>query len=124
MVNIMKTTIIVLFILLTACSTLKKRDAITVLSVDSSGTDGRGGAFCSDFALNKYQAQSFFERADIITIKQLHDNYLYLPCFVRGKAELEKMVCDWEIRAGGTGELNCGEEVQLYGCTSCDDILR
>jgi hypothetical protein len=113
-----------MLVLFTACSSFENKGDFIVLSVDSAGHDGKVGEFCSDFNLDRNEAQSFFERAQIISFKQLHDNYSFLPCFVRGKAQVKKNICDWEIRAGGTGEIMCGEKVYIYGCTNCNDILR
>jgi hypothetical protein len=124
MVIIMRIALIIIVLLLSACSSLEKKGDIIVLSVDSAGSDSNRKEFCSDFDINKNEAQSFFERAQKISVKQLHDNYSFLPCFVRGKALFRKINCDWEIRAGGTGEMMCGEEVYLYGCNNCSDILR
>lgn len=116
--------VIIMLVLFTACSSLENKGDFIVLSVDSAGHDGKVGEFCSDFNLDRNEAQSFFERAQIISFKQLHDSYSFLPCFVRGKAQVKKMICDWEIRAGGTGEIMCGEKVYIYGCTNCNNILR
>ena len=124
MVIIMRIVLIILVILLSACSSVEKKGDIIVLSVDIAGSDGNRKEFCSSFNLDKNEAQSFFERALIISVKQLHDNYSFLPCFVRGKAQVRKINCDWEIRAGGTGEIMCGEETYLYGCNNCNDILK
>lgn len=121
---IMKRLFFIVLVFFAACSSLENKDDIIVLSVDKAGYEGKAGEFCSDFNLDKSEVQSFFKRAQIISFKQLHDNYSFLPCFVRGKAQFEKMICDWEIRAGGTGEIMCGEEVYIYGCTSCNDILK
>lgn len=124
MVTIMKIAFIFFLTLLASCSILERKNGIIVKSVDSTGVDGSSREFCSDFDLSIQEAQSFFERAELISISQLHENYSFLPCYVRGSALQKNKVCSWEIRAGGTGELTCGEYVQMYGCTTCDDILK
>ena len=39
---------------------------------------------CTDLRLTNQQAQEFFAKAERITQKQLHDDYVYLPCWVEG----------------------------------------
>jgi len=115
---------IVILIFSSACSSLHQKNEFNILGVENTGTDNGEGKFCSNFYLEKNEAQFFFNRAKIISSKQLHDSYSFLPCFVRGKGQLKKLECTWEVRAGGTGEITCGEKVYLYGCSDCQDILK
>lgn len=110
--------------LLSACSSTVQKNKFSVLSVERAGVDGAEGAFCSAFKLSITESQKYFNQAKIISFKQLHDDYSFLPCFVTGKGQLAELECSWEIRAGGTGEIICGEKVYLYGCANCQEILR
>lgn len=60
---------------------------------------------CKDFTLSAAQAESFINKAAIVTQREVHDYYDILPCFVRGTAEFHGYPANWEIRAGGTGSI-------------------
>lgn len=92
---------------------------IKVTEVSGSGTDNNTPAFCSDFSLSPEQAQMFFDRAEEISSREMHDAYDYLPCYVRGKASYGGQTCEWEVRAGGTGQITCGERSPLMACRNC-----
>ncbi len=111
------------FMFLTSCAYNGGSPDITIISVDQSGTDQRKIEFCSDFNLDKMLAQAFFEQAEIITTAKMHDEYSYLPCFVKGRCLLGNTPCSWEIRAGGTAYFEFNGEAITYGCKSCSKQL-
>lgn len=88
-------------------------------SGSGSGTDNSTPAFCSNFSLSLEQAQMFFDRAEEISPREMHDAYDYLPCYVQGKASYDDQNCEWEVRAGGTGRITCGENSALMACRDC-----
>jgi len=114
---------VVICFFLTSCVYSGGSSDITIISVDQSGTDQSKIEFCSDFNLDKMSAQAFFEQAEIITAVKMHDEYSYLPCFVKGKCLRKNVPCSWEIRAGGTAYLELDGETIIYGCKSCPEQL-
>lgn len=92
---------------------------ITEVTVTGSETDKNGKKFCSDFALSPESAEDFFREAKATSLKQLHDEHDYLPCYFYGVASIGNKSCTWEIRAGGTAELKCGHTVRYFACHNC-----
>lgn len=95
-------------------------------AVTSIGSD-QPTPLCVDFSLSDEQALQFLRSSEAITAQQMHDNYNYLPCYVRGRvvrAEGSKQSCDFTIRAGGTAELNCEDgQGYIYACETCEELL-
>jgi len=95
-----------------------------VVRVTGRGSD-QAGAFCSDFRLSDQQAQQFFVRSAIITEKQLHDDYEYLPCWVEGTITTGADTATWKIRAGATAEIQRADgTTERRGCQECDDLFQ
>ncbi|MDH5545400.1 MAG: hypothetical protein OEZ43_07400 [Gammaproteobacteria bacterium] len=117
----MNNLIVFLGLLLVASCTqsLDTNNRIAVVSVDQAGTDENKAEFCSDFNLSKADAQSYFDKAEVISAETMHDEFEFLPCFVRGKCQLNDKSCQWEIRAGGVAHVDFGEKTEIYGCNSC-----
>lgn len=92
---------------------------IVVTEVTGSKTDNNKKEFCSDFSISQESAEDFFKKAKPISLKQLHDEHDYLPCYSYGTASVGNKSCSWEIRAGNTAELKCGDTVQYFGCDDC-----
>lgn len=92
---------------------------LEVTGVTGKGTDSDSGAFCADFSLTSEQAQRYFDKAQRVSATEIHDHYDFLPCFVKGEARLNGQACEWEIRAGGTGQFTCGKESSLTACKDC-----
>ena len=88
--------------------------AVAGVDVDK-GTSG----YCANFYLTKKQAQQYFLEAKAVSIETIHDDYEVLPCFVYGYGELKNEQCQWQIRAGGTGHVNCANDSFLTGCKNC-----
>ena len=82
------------------------------------------GAFCAGFALDHAQARDYFDRAEAISAKEMHDNYSHLPCSMRGLANYGRRTCSWEINAGGIARVSCDDGPnRLLGCMTCDHLL-
>lgn len=54
----------------------------------------------------------------------VHDHYNHAPCYIEGTLKDGNQVCEWEIRAGATGHIKCGEAMQYYVCDTCDDLFK
>ena len=81
--------------------------------------------FCRGFTLTRAQVESYFERAEEISFRELHDEFDYLPCAVKGAVRRESELCEFLIRAGATAEVSCQSNQHFfYGCRSCDDLFR
>ena len=104
-------------LLLSGCIPAAHRGGLAAVRLTATGVD-EPGAFCTDFSLTPAQVTAFFARATRVESMEAHD-WLYLPCFVRGRGSLNGQEVTWEVRAGGTGRI----EGQLYGCRTCDDLF-
>lgn len=111
--------IFALFTTLCLPGCVKANTEFTVTEVTGRGTDGDSGSFCSDFSLTDKQAQHYFDKARQVSAKEVHDQYEYLPCYAKGTAKRDGQICEWEIRAGGTGYFTCGEDASLTACGDC-----
>lgn len=97
-------------------------------NVTTQGSD-KPNNLCQNFKLTNQEAHTFFTKAKEVSAIAIHNEYDYLPCYVKGtisrKGSSEHSTCDFSIRAGGTAELACnGEEVKFYGCKTCDNLFR
>jgi hypothetical protein len=89
----------------------------------SRGHD-KGGEFCQDFSLTPAQAATFFSLATERTPRQIHDDFDYLPCWVRGKGSSARGSFEWEVRAGGTASMRWPDgSYQMLGCDKCETLL-
>ena len=124
MVNkIVITFSIVLFIL--GCSkTGNLHSKILVTHVYGAGSEDGVDRFCSDFILTQVEAQKFFDDSKEVSIQVIHNEYDFLPCFITGSGLRKNEQCKWEIRAGGTGEIQCNNQSFLFGCQNCLPILK
>ena len=77
----------------------------------------------SDVDLSHSQARAFFLRAKRVDIKTLHDHYNYAPCYIEGTLKHGTQPCDWQIRAGATGQISCGKITEYFVCDDCDDLF-
>ena len=96
-----------------------RTNTVLVMTVDTAGVDGTKSDICAGFTLTDSQAQSYFYRSIEISAKEMHDQYDYLPCYVRGKCEIYGKACEWEIRAGGTASVDTSSDHYLFGCKNC-----
>ncbi|MBL4607758.1 MAG: hypothetical protein JKY01_08020 [Pseudomonadales bacterium] len=103
-----------------ACTAINtKSSIIKVTNIVGAGNDGASSAFCADFSITKEEAQYYFDNAKQVSAKDIHDNYSFLPCFVSGEGYLNNKKCAWEVRAGGTSNIRCGEQSILMACENC-----
>jgi len=111
------------FVLLFLSGCALKPAIISNVNVIKKGTDS-AGAFCSDFSLTNTQVFKLLKSSREVEINEFHNNYEYLPCFVKGNLNMEAKRCEFTIRAGGTVELTCNDGTgYLYVCDSCDHLL-
>ncbi|SHE52759.1 hypothetical protein SAMN04487965_0084 [Microbulbifer donghaiensis] len=108
-----------MMVLTIGCAQHSDSSEIVINEVTGSGTDENKTEFCSDFTVSLESAEDFFRKAKPISLKQLHDEHDYLPCYSYGTASVGSKSCTWEIRAGNTAELKCGTTVQLFACDDC-----
>ena len=109
-----------------ACGSSEKTEVFTELTnivVQGNKTEEEN-AFCKEFSLNAQQAKVFFRKSEIIDAKTMHDNYDYLPCYVYGTLGYNNETCNWEIRAGRTGLIQCPGQDYIIACDSCDELLK
>lgn len=92
---------------------------VNVTDIVATGNDGVSGEFCAEFSLTKEEAQYFFNNATRVSARDIHDTYSFLPCFVKGVGYLNNQKCEWEIRAGGTSSIECGDQSIFMACEDC-----
>jgi len=78
----------------------------------------------SDVDLSNSEAKEFFLRAKNVDYKVIHDHYNYAPCYIEGTLKYKSKICEWEIRAGATGHIKCGEDTKYYVCDTCEDLFK
>lgn len=106
-----------------ATSLQETKNTISNIRITETGSD-QGGEFCNNFSLAEAQIEIFFKKAREMTYQQLHDEYDYLPCLVKGTLQRNQQECDFTLRAGATAELTCSDNTQyFYGCTTCDNLF-
>ncbi|WP_349962023.1 hypothetical protein [Rhizobium sp. ZPR3] len=78
----------------------------------------------SDVTLSPAKAQEFFKRAKRINAQILHDDYDLAPCYVEGTLKWDGKICDWSIRAGATGRVQCKRQEMYFACETCGDLFN
>lgn len=78
----------------------------------------------ADVDLSHSQAKEFFTRAKRVDRRALHDHYNYAPCYIEGTLKYKKEPCNWEIRAGATGSIACGNATEYFACDTCGDLFK
>jgi hypothetical protein len=76
---------------------------VTVTGRGVDNVNDAAAAFCKGFDLSPAKAKKILNGAAIVTYREIHDYYDFLPCYVRGNANFHGYPATWEIRAGGTG---------------------
>ena len=95
-------------------------DGLRDVHVQRVGAD-EPNAFCADFLLSNRQAAAALQQAARITREQYLQQFEFLPCYVRGTAELGGDPVAWEMRAGGNGTImNADGKVIYLGCAECE----
>jgi len=102
-------------------SSLIEKDS--TINISQFGTDDAPSSdLCHNFILSVTAIKEVFSVSKILSMKDIHDKYELLPCWIRGTIESRQGQYKWEIRAGGTGELTLPNgEVVLFGCKECID---
>ncbi|NLS16438.1 hypothetical protein HGP16_07680 [Rhizobium sp. P40RR-XXII] len=77
----------------------------------------------SDVALSPAKAREFFKRAKQIDARVLHDDYDLAPCYIEGTLKWGGKICDWNIRAGATGHVQCNKQEMYFACQACGDLF-
>lgn len=77
----------------------------------------------ADLPLQHADAAEFFKLAKEVDSKTLHDHYQLAPCQLEGTARYGDQRCNWQIQAGATGALQCGEQHWLFACDDCEALF-
>jgi len=114
-----------IFFTITACA---HTPTFTNAKAISHGSD-QPNSLCEKFNLADNEALEFFKKSKEVDGIEIHNEYDYLPCYVKGKISVDHnkipKKCEFRIRAGGTAELTCpNEEAKFYACKKCDNLLR
>lgn len=110
-----------LLLFLHGCSSIKPE--ISDINILDTGSDSVG-SFCSDFSLTNSKAYELIGKSRKVEVNEFHNNYEYLPCYVKGTLNKGNSSCNFTIRAGGTVELSCDDKAgYLYVCDTCDSLL-
>ena len=125
----MKATILLAGVLLDSCvnaSSVEKGDAHS-FRVKKYQLDEERGCRRSDINVNADRAREFFRRSREVEHRVIHDFYDIAPCSVYGVVMYKGKECRWNINAGGTGWISCGEgpsaQIHHFVCDNCDDLL-
>ncbi|MBB3637037.1 hypothetical protein [Variovorax atrisoli] len=108
--------------LLASCATTRD-PAFSNIYVADFHSDSPATCRSSDVPRNHGQAREFFSKAREVDYKTLHDNYELAPCYAEGTLLRHGKSCDWQIRAGATGSVQCGEQKMYFACDDCGDLL-
>ncbi|MCP4456574.1 MAG: hypothetical protein GY816_00885 [Cytophagales bacterium] len=116
-----KILIFPIVLLIFSCAANNK--GITNIDVKETGTES-GGEFCNKFSLSNLQATELIKASREVEINEFHNNYEYLPCFVKGSLNMGVKECNFTIRAGGTVEITCTDNTgYIFVCDSCEHLL-
>ena len=99
-------------------------EQITDVYVADFGSEDIESCRPSDVDLSNNEVKEYFLRARQVDHKTIHDHYNYAPCYIVGTLKSNSTVCNWEIRAGATGHIECGGKTRYYVCDTCDDLFQ
>jgi len=120
----MKLSIILAIAFLASCATQDfYQGEITDVYVEDFGSDDIESCRPSDVDLNHHEAKEYFLRARQVEYRVIHEHYDYAPCYIEGTLKYRSSICEWEIRAGATGYIKCGEETKYFVCDTCEDLF-
>jgi hypothetical protein len=108
-------------VLLASCAT--RDSAFSNIYVADFHTDAPASCRASDVPRSHGKAQEFFSRAKEVDYRTLHDHYEQAPCYAEGTLTRQGRSCDWRIRAGATGSVQCAEQNLYFACDTCDDLF-
>ena len=101
--------------LVASCATRDAASFTNVYVADFHTDEPAAACRTSDVPQSHGKAREFFSRAK--------DNYQLAPCYVEGTLTRQGRSCDWQIRAGATGSVQCGEQKLYFACDNCDDLF-
>lgn len=78
----------------------------------------------SDVDLSHSEAREYFMRSKLVDYKIIHDHYNNAPCYIEGTLKYNSMICNWEIRAGATGQIQCGQNTYYFACDACEALFQ
>ncbi len=121
-----KSVVLVASIFFASCAnTSFQRNDIADVYVADFGSEDIKHCRPSDVDLSHSEAKEFFLRAEKVEYKVIHDHYNYAPCYIEGTLKYKSMICEWEIRAGATGHIKCGEDTKyFFVCDTCEDLFQ
>lgn len=62
----------------------------------------------SDVDLSSIDIGHFFQVAEEVESRVIHDEYDLAPCYLRGSLVRRLELCEWKLRPGFIGTLQCG----------------
>lgn len=120
-----KSIIAVAAIFLASCASISfQNDKITDVYVADFGSEDIEHCRPSDVDLSHSGAREFFLRAREVNYEVIHDHYNYAPCYIEGTLKYKSMNCEWEIRAGATGQIKCNRNTNYFVCDTCEDLFQ
>lgn len=114
-------------LLLLGCSSAQQNIAvqqITALYVADFVSDEPLQCRPTDVDLSNVDALQFFQLAQQVDYKTLHDHYNIAPCGIEGTLKYRQQSCNWQIKAGATGHIQCGEERHYFACDKCELLFN
>jgi uncharacterized metal-binding protein YceD (DUF177 family) len=78
----------------------------------------------SDVDLSNIQVKQFFQQATEVEHKTLQDHYNYAPCAIEGTLTYQRQRCNWQVRAGATGYVQCAGEYHYFACDNCEQLFN
>jgi hypothetical protein len=120
-----KHSLLLAAIFLSACANQDFRQRqITDVYVEDFGSEDIERCRPSDVDLSHHEAKAYFLRARQVEYSVIHDHYNYAPCYIEGTLKYRSGICEWEIRAGATGHIKCGDKTRYFVCDTCDDLFH
>lgn len=78
----------------------------------------------ADVNVDHRRAAIFFQRAQKVSYRVIHDRYNTFPCWAQGSLTFRGKACTWRLNAGLYATLHCsGMRTAYYGCAACQDLL-
>ncbi|MCF6211235.1 MAG: hypothetical protein L3K24_11355 [Gammaproteobacteria bacterium] len=112
-------------IFLASCANISpQNNKITDVYVADFGSEDIQRCRPSDVDLSHSEAREFFLKAREVDYKIVHDYYNYAPCYIEGTLKYKSINCEWEIRAGATGQIKCGQNTNYFVCDTCEDLFK
>ena len=99
-------------------------DRISSLYIADFVSDAPEQCRPTDVDLSNIEVTHFFQQAREVEHKTLHDYYNYAPCAIEGTLKYHQQNCNWEVRAGATGHIQCGEVYRYFACDDCEALFK